>query len=192
MSVTISGSTGVSLCDTNSVPTAAIQSQAATPAKLSQPLTAGTVQNTTSGTSVSFTSIPSWVKRITLLLVGVSLSGTSQPRIRIGTGGTPTTSGYTGITAAHVTGTTISSLASGFDVQSTFATATNTFTGRVQLTLQTGNVWVCDAALAVGSSVGWAEIIGTVTLAGTLDNVSLTTVNGTDTFDSGSVNILYE
>jgi hypothetical protein len=33
---------------------------------------------------------------------------------------------------------------------------------------------------------------GTVTLGGTLDRVRITTVNGTDTFDAGTINILYE
>jgi hypothetical protein len=35
-------------------------------------------------------------------------------------------------------------------------------------------------------------IVGGVTLSGTLDRLRITTVNGTDTFDAGSVNILYE
>jgi hypothetical protein len=33
---------------------------------------------------------------------------------------------------------------------------------------------------------------GSVTLSGTLDRIRLTTANGTDTFDAGSVNIMYE
>ena len=33
---------------------------------------------------------------------------------------------------------------------------------------------------------------GSVTLSGALDRVVLTTVGGTDTFDAGSVNIIYE
>jgi hypothetical protein len=33
---------------------------------------------------------------------------------------------------------------------------------------------------------------GSKTLSGTLDRVRITTVNGTDTFDAGSINILYE
>jgi hypothetical protein len=33
---------------------------------------------------------------------------------------------------------------------------------------------------------------GTKTLSGTLDRVRITTANGTDTFDAGSINILYE
>jgi hypothetical protein len=33
---------------------------------------------------------------------------------------------------------------------------------------------------------------GGVALGGALDRVRITTVNGTDTFDAGSINILYE
>jgi len=33
---------------------------------------------------------------------------------------------------------------------------------------------------------------GGITLSGTLDRVRITTVNGTDTFDAGTINIMYE
>jgi hypothetical protein len=33
---------------------------------------------------------------------------------------------------------------------------------------------------------------GTKSLSATLDRIRITTVNGTDTFDAGSINILYE
>ena len=33
---------------------------------------------------------------------------------------------------------------------------------------------------------------GSVTLGGTLDRLRITTVNGTDAYDAGTVNILYE
>jgi hypothetical protein len=33
---------------------------------------------------------------------------------------------------------------------------------------------------------------GSLALGGTLDRVRITTVNGTDTFDAGSINIMYE
>ena len=36
------------------------------------------------------------------------------------------------------------------------------------------------------------EALGELKLAGALDRVRITTVNGTDTFDAGSINILYE
>ena len=176
-----------------SIDTAEIKDNAVTPSKLSQPLTQGTSQATTSGTSKDFT-IPSWAKRITVMLQGVSTSGTSPPRIRLGTGGTPATSGYVGVTAAQITGTSAAGLSAGFDVQSSWATGTNTFNGTFEFSLVSGNTWACTSVLGVTGSgtVGLNVLGGYVTLSGALDIVRLTTVNGTDTFDAGSVNILYD
>jgi hypothetical protein len=42
------------------------------------------------------------------------------------------------------------------------------------------------------STTGTITTGGSVTLSGTLDRVRITTVSGTDTFDAGSINILYE
>ena len=58
------------------------------------PIVSGTAVASTSGTSIDFTGIPSWVKRITVMLNGVSTSGTSIVQVQIGSG-SPTTSGYT-------------------------------------------------------------------------------------------------
>ncbi len=148
----------------------------------------------TSGTNIDFASLPTTVKRVTLMLNGVSLSGTSQIRIRLGYGGgTITTSGYSGVAAAQITGTSASAISAGFDVQSTFTSASNTFTGSVVLTCLTGNTWMCSGVLAVqGGTTAIAVISGSVALSGTLDRVRLTSVNGTDTFDAGTVNIVYE
>jgi hypothetical protein len=160
---------------------------------LPQKLTQATAQNSTSGTSIDFTSIPSWVKRITVTLNGVSTNGTSNPRIQLGTGGTPTTTGYSGVTTAQITGTSASTLSAGFDVQSSFAAATNTFTGTAVFVNLTGNTWVCVAGLAVqGGTTARATIEGVIALAGVLNIVRVTTVSGSDTFDAGSINILYE
>ena len=41
-------------------------------------------------------------------------------------------------------------------------------------------------------NIVWTICAGRVTLSGALDRVRVTTVNGTDTFDAGSINILYE
>jgi hypothetical protein len=49
-----------------------------TPAKLSQPFTSGTAVATTSGTAIDFTSIPSWVKRVTVMFSAISLSSTGH------------------------------------------------------------------------------------------------------------------
>ena len=65
-----------------------------TPVMNASVITSGTSQASTSGTSIDFTSIPSWVKRITLMFNGVSTNGTSNYQIQIGSGSV-TTSGYT-------------------------------------------------------------------------------------------------
>lgn len=40
-------------------------------------------------------------------------------------------------------------------------------------------------------NVQWIQS-GDLLLSGTLDRVRITTANGTDTFDAGTINILYE
>jgi hypothetical protein len=61
-------------------------------------ITAGTAVASTSGTSIDFTSIPSWVKRITVMIAGVSTNGSSIIQIQLGDSGGVETSGYTGTT----------------------------------------------------------------------------------------------
>ena len=48
---------------------------------------------TATGTSVDFTGIPGWAKKITVMLNGVSTNGTSIPVVRLGSG-TVQTTGY--------------------------------------------------------------------------------------------------
>jgi hypothetical protein len=152
-------------------------------------ITAGTAQATTSGTSISFTGIPSWVKRITIMFNGNSTNGSSNRLIQIGSGST-TTSGYTSSSFAATNSppaTTNSS--SGFVMW--VDSASFTLSGHMVLTNVSGNIWV-------SSHVGKVSLTqavmggGDVTLSGTLDRVIITTVNGTDAFDAGSINILYE
>ena len=62
-----------------------------------------TAVNSTSGTSIDFTGIPSGVKRITIMLKDVSTSGTSYKLIQLGSGSI-TTTGYFNFTS-YVAGT---------------------------------------------------------------------------------------
>lgn len=155
-----------------------------------QKITLGTTVATTSGTSIDFTSIPSWVKRITVMLNGVSTSGTSIKQIQIGSGAI-STSGYLS-TSTWVSGTTTyTSLTSGFAIQSNQATAV--LSGAITLTLIGSNTWVASGITSDNMNALTTQTGGnSPALAGTLDRVRLTTVNGTDTFDAGSVNIMYE
>lgn len=170
-----------------------LAASAVTPAKLSQPLTAGTPVATTSGTSVTFGSIPSWVKRITVMLNGVSLSGSANVRFRLGPTGGLATSGYTGYTNILQNTTAIATLSAGFDASGASTTAT-TYSGLVTFACldATNNIWVTSGLLSETSSAAQTAFSGAVTLSGTLTQVGITSTNGTDTFDAGSVNIIYE
>jgi hypothetical protein len=153
-------------------------------------ITSGTAVASTSGTSIDFTSIPSWVKRITVMFTGVSTSGTSNPIIQIGSGSV-TTTGYLGAgMIASGASPSVSNFTTGFGYPS--ATATNILHGTTVLTLVTGNTWAANGTLARSDGTSVLSTAGSLALAGVLDRIRITTVNGTDTFDAGSINILYE
>ena len=152
------------------------------------PIVSGTAVASTSGTSVDFTGIPSWVKRITVMLNGVSTNGSSIKQIQIGSGSF-TTSGYnsTGSSISGSAGTT--NLTSGFILYSNGAA--DIISGAMVLTLLSGNTWV-SSLTAKGATNIMIIGAGDLTLSGTLDRVRVTTVNGTDAFDAGSINLLWE
>ena len=150
-------------------------------------ISSATVVNTTSGTEANYTSIPSWVKRITVLFSNVSTSGTSRVIVQLGSGSI-TTSGYTGGGYNSATGSVASS--TGFTA-STLSSATDTRTGSMSIQKLNGNNWVASGIIG-NTSASISMISGDITLSGTLDRLRITTVGGTDTFDAGSVNILYE
>jgi hypothetical protein len=158
-------------------------------------LTSGTAQASTSGTSIDFTSIPSWVKRITVMYSGVSTSGTSNFLVQIGAGSV-TTSGYvSGGLAAQASASSAAGVTStaGFIAVAGINGATQSQTGTVTLLNITGNTWIAASVTAESSDGNRTTVAsGTLALGGTLDRVRITTVNGTDTFDAGSINILYE
>ena len=171
------------------VTTAEIVDLNVTPAKLSQKLTSGTAVASTSGTSIDFTSIPSWVKRITVMFNGVSTNGASPFLIQIGAGSI-TTTGYKSVATWSSGGTVIST--SGFAL-SYSPNAANVYSGQVILSSFGSNSWIETGILGqVDAALYNAVSCGNVALSGALDRVRITTVNGTDTFDAGSINIMYE
>jgi hypothetical protein len=149
----------------------------------------GTAVATTSGTAIDFTNIPSWVKRITVMFNGVSLSGSASILVQIGAGST-TTSGYSstsnGTNQASATGGISST--TGFCLRA--QNAAGVTSGHMVLTSLGNNTWIeSHTAKNATTEAQWGG--GTVTLSGTLDRVRITT-DSADTFDAGSVNILYE
>jgi len=154
-------------------------------------ITSGTSQASTSGTSIDFTGIPSWVKRITVMFNGMSVSGTSNFLVQVGSGSF-TTSGYQSQATQTAASNTTASTTAGFIL--TGAIGSNiTYVGHLILTVFSGNTWI-GSSLVSGQS-GFSNNnngAGSIALGGTLDRVRITTVNGTDTFDAGTINILYE
>jgi hypothetical protein len=152
----------------------------------------GTAQATTSGTVIDFTSIPAGVRRITLLLRGVSISGTDDYLVQIGSGSFLTSGYASAANSSRSTNTPTSSTStSGFIISSDTNSATRVFTGRVTLCNITGNIWVADGLLMSSDGLRGQISSGEVSLSGDLDRLRLT-VTGSNTFDLGQANLLWE
>jgi hypothetical protein len=152
---------------------------------------AGTAVASTSGTSIDFTSIPSWVKRITVMFDGVSTNGTSSLLIQLGDSGGIENTGYlsTSITDDAGGGSLGVNSTDGFVYYQDQASYLGY--GITTIVLVSGNVWVSSHTGRM-TTTNVVTGGGGKTLSATLDRVRITTVNGTDTFDAGSINILYE
>ena len=153
-------------------------------------LTLMTAQASTSGTAFDFTGIPSWAKRITIILDAVSLSATGNILVQIGDSGGIETTGYssvgvgtTGAGGGAVTAT------DGFIVR--LSAATIVYSGHMTLTLISGNKWIASHSFGDPGAISAGIGGGTKTLSDVLTQVRVTRTS-TDTFDSGSINVMYE
>ena len=165
-----------------------------TPAKLSQPFTSATAVASTSGTAIDFTAIPNWVKRVTVMFNAVSTTGVSPLEIRIGSGSIVSTGYQSGaftpnnINTGSTTGFILT--AANYDVA--------VYAGSITLLLQNPASYIYVSSGVISNtespgSYGAGNSSGGVkTLSGVLDRIRITTVGGTDTFDNGSINIMYE
>ena len=155
-------------------------------------LTSGTAVASTSGTSIDFTGIPSWVKRITVMLNGVSTAGSiANMRFQLGTSSGVEVTGYSSMAGWLGSGSTVSASTSGFDGVGD-ASGTLLRFGTLVFTTLGSNIWTCLAQYSSPTNNFIFYISGGKTLSSTLDRVRITTTTGTDTFDAGSINILYE
>jgi hypothetical protein len=176
------------------VTTAKIADSNVTPAKLSQPLTLETAKATTSGTTVEFTGIPSWVKRITMIFDGVGPNGTNNLELQIGNG-SYATSGYDTL-CSYVGGSTssVTAFSGGFGI--IVNNNSGLCYGRYTLDLVGGNKYIGSGVFHV-HQVGVAQYTmqsagSSPVLSGPIDRIRIAVIGGANTFDSGSINIMYE
>jgi len=160
------------------------------PTGIIYPIVSGTSQASTSGTAITFTGIPSWAKRVTMIFSGVSLTGSDNFLVQVGSGSLTTSgysniTGYSGVTTGTITSTSGILIASG-------GVAGDLTYGQITFYNITGNTWVASGATTAGTAANYFSIPGgSIALSGALDRISVKATIS-DTFDSGTINILYE
>ena len=154
--------------------------------------TLGTPVNSTSGTEIDFTGIPSGIKQIVISFINVSTDGTSNPRIQIGDSGGIENTDYVSTSHSFVAGTiSVTTSVSGWDIKS--ASDSNQLTGSVTLTLENSstNTWAIQGIVAAAGANSTFTLAGKKSLSAVLDRLRITTINGSDYFDLGQINIAY-
>lgn len=163
----------------------------ATTAYVDGKMVLGTAVASTSGTSIDFTGIPSWVKRIIVMFSGASTNGASHLLVQIGSESVTTTGYYSQSNALATAGSTAyngTSSTNGFIIFDTVASYS--LSGHIILTKMGNNKWV--SSHVIGGSDNRSGGGTSPILSNQLDRIRITTVNGTDSFDAGQINIMYE
>lgn len=147
---------------------------------------------TTSGTAIDITGIPAGIKRLIVKLVGVSTSGTSDKRIRLGTSGGVQDTGYaTGnLLMVNTSPQAYAGVTDGFGLVS--VVAADAMHGLVIFDLHGADTWVGNGAVQFHTRAAASAVFGSKSLGGTLDRIRIATVGGTDTFDAGAVSLSWE
>lgn len=153
--------------------------------------TLATAVASTSGTSIDFLNLPNWVKRVTVMFSTVSTNSTSNYLIQLITGAsTVVNTGYVSAVSYGAGGAATVASTAGFIVHAGVS-ATDSVSGMVFIGNITGNTWVETGNLNASSTGQFNVSAGTVSLGAVLTGIRVTSVTP-DTFDAGTVNILYE
>jgi hypothetical protein len=166
-------------------------SAAVAPATLAPTLLVAGTSVSASGVAVDIGGIPSWARRVTVLFESLSTTGSSSMMVQIGDAGGIETSGYLGSSGVIGASTAASTLfTTGFGLRT--SDAADVISGSVVLAKISGNVWVASGTFGRHTNAAAGITGGAKALSDTLTQIRVTTVGGTDTFDLGSVNVLYE
>lgn len=156
-------------------------------------ITRATAVASTSGTNIDFGSIPSWARKVTIMLSGVSTNSNSPLQVQLGDAGGIETTGYSGTTMTVSSGgQSIATNTSGISLSLGADSSTTTRNGNIVLVNLSGNTWVVDGGISSPELTRQCFVAYSKTLSDVLTQVRVTTLNGADTFDAGTINIMYE
>jgi hypothetical protein len=189
-------STVVGISDTQTLTNKTLTSPTigGTPVMSASVITLGTSVSPTTSTSIEFTGLPSWVKRIIVSYQALKSNGTANFWIQLSTGGSYVTTGYAG-SLMYTAGASGSSATGQTSAITIFHdTATNIRTGMMTLTLMNAatNTWMANGFCGDTNTGYCMFTASSISLAGVADKIRFTTSNGTDQFTAGSINIQYE
>lgn len=176
----VGGTTGLTVNTTAAVFGGTVADSTAT----LRPLVLMTAVTLTTQSTVDFTGIPSWVKRIVFIYYGISLNGTDVPLVQLGTSGGIVSSGYQSYNSDTARTSTAGIILGG-------ATSTDTRYGTLEIVNQDGNKWLATGIGSFSSSLNEGRTIGYINLGATLTQLRLSRT-GTNTFDAGSINVIYQ
>ena len=189
--LTLANGAGIAITTTAGTDTVTIAASGISTAEIAAggTFTLATEQASTAGTAIDFTGIPSGTKMIVVQFVGVSTNGTSILLVQLGDAGGIEATGYTG-GISDATGAAQSAV--GFPIN-TASVAAQTNEGSIVLTLEdsSDNTWTEHGVILV-SNVNVNMSAGSKATSAVLTQVRITTVNGTDAFDAGAINIMYK
>jgi len=158
------------------------------------PLVSGTAVASTSGTSIDFTGIPSTAKRITVMFNGVSTNGASDYLVQLGDSGGIEATGYIGSSSRVVSAVVSANYTTGFGINNGTQSAAYICSGVITISLLnlSTNLWAAAGTFGDSSSANTTLTGGSKALSDVLTQVRVTTVGGTNTFDAGTINIMWE
>jgi hypothetical protein len=147
-----------------------------------------------SGSSVTFGSIPSWVTKVTLLFNNLSTNGTTVVQVRAGTGGTLSSTNYFAF-QARISGSATCDLSPSTTGVEVFGSAASSvrFGSITFIRLGSSNTWIIEGMSSTATTSDSSRCCfhtGNVALSGELDIIGITC--GTNTFDTGTLNVIYQ
>lgn len=193
MTVQINGTSGITtssvgVTNTTTTDTLVVTSSATLGGENLQRIQKFTSVASAGQTSLEFLTIPSWAKKITIMLAAVSTNGTTNPLVQLGST-SYTTSGYAGSQSILNTSASTGNFSTGFSIGG--GSAGNTRSGVLTLAMLKANTWVISGTVGFSDGTNVSILGGNVTIGGPLDRLRVY-AGGTDTFDNGEVNIIVE